>query len=89
MSQIYKVYILSEQNENENEIFAIKPSLDGFNNFKEQIFTRLPKLQVHSLKFYYKGMCSHFLNFFFFSFFVCALFYAQFNFFRIFLISNS
>lgn len=59
MSRIYKVCIVGS--DGANEVFAIKPYLESFDSFKEEIFIRLPHLKSQDLKFYYEGKCcSHF-----------------------------
>lgn len=72
MSRIYK--ILFDNGSGTKEMFAIKPFLERLDDFKDEIFIRMPELKNKSLKFYYEGECgSHFgtqFPFFFFHFFV-------------------
>lgn len=58
MSQVYK--ILFDNGSGKKEMFAIKPFLGRFDNFKDEIFIRMPELKNKSLKFYYEGKCGHF-----------------------------
>lgn len=60
MPQIYKVCVLNHLNDNSNEVFAIKPYLDSFDSFKEEIYIRMPELKNQQFRIYYEGKCSHF-----------------------------
>lgn len=60
MPQIYKVCVLNHLNDNSNEVFAIKPYLDSFDSFKDEIYIRLPELKNQQFRIYYEGKCSHF-----------------------------
>lgn len=55
MSRIFKICIVNFPVEGANEVFLIKPTTDGFNNFQEEIFNRLPELKTQNLKIYYEG----------------------------------
>lgn len=54
MSRIYKVAICVGPSA-DKEIFAIKPYLESFDSFKEEIFIRKPELKNQPLKIYYTG----------------------------------
>lgn len=69
MSRIYKVSF--ENGSGKKEVFAIKPYLENFDSFKEEIFIRMPELKNKSLKFFYEGEYGHF-GILFFSFFAEA-----------------
>lgn len=60
MPQIYKVCVLNHLNDNSNEVFAIKPYLESFDSFKDEIFIRMPELKNQQFRIYYEGKCSHF-----------------------------
>lgn len=52
MSRIFKVCILGPDG---SETIAIKPCIKKFENFKEEIFIRLPELKSQTFKIYYHG----------------------------------
>lgn len=58
MSRIYKVSF--DNGLGKKEVFAIKPYLENFDSFKEEIFIRMPELKAKTLKFFYEGKCGHF-----------------------------
>lgn len=60
MPQIYKVCVLNSLSDNANEVFAIKPYLESFDSFKDEIYIRMPELKNQPFRIYYEGMCSHF-----------------------------
>lgn len=60
MSRIYKICVINQSTENANEVFAIKPYLESFDSFKDEIYIRMPELKSQPLKIYYQGTCSHF-----------------------------
>lgn len=51
---IYKVCVVNQSNESANEVFAIKPYLESFDSFKDEIFIRMPELKNQKLKIYYQ-----------------------------------
>lgn len=55
MSRIYKICLLNQSNENGCEVFAIKPYLESFDSFKDEIFIRMPELKNQPIKIYYQG----------------------------------
>lgn len=59
MPRIYKICIVNPSNESANEMFAIKPYLESFDSFKDEIFIRMPELKNQTLKIYYQGKCGH------------------------------
>lgn len=59
---IYKVCVVNQSNEGANEVFAIKPYLESFDSFKDEIFIRMPELKNQTLKIYYQGKCAAILN---------------------------
>lgn len=59
MSRIYKVCVVSGPNEVGKDIFAIKPYLDSFESFKEEIFIRKAEMKNTPFKLYYRGKCGH------------------------------
>lgn len=60
MPQIYKVCVLNHLSDNSNEVFAIKPYLESFDSFKDEIYIRMPELKNQQFRIYYEGTCSHF-----------------------------
>lgn len=75
MTKIYKVVILNHPLEGSNEVFAIKPYLESFDSFKEEIFIRMPELKSQTLKLFYEGKCSAILSNLLI-FFFCKLVFA-------------
>lgn len=59
MSQIYNICVVGHPKESENKLFAIKPNVNNFDTFKNEIFIRMPELMDHSLTFFYQGKCIH------------------------------
>lgn len=55
MSRIYKICVIGFPFDGANEVFAIKPYLESFDSFKEEIFIRMPDLKTQNLKIYYEG----------------------------------
>lgn len=55
MSRIYKICVVNNLTENTGEVFAIKPYLESFDSFKDEIFIRMPELKNQALKIYYQG----------------------------------
>lgn len=53
MPQIYKVCVISS-NDNANEVFAIKPYLESFDSFKDEIYIRMPELKNQPFRIYYE-----------------------------------
>lgn len=53
MSKYYKVSI--QEKSVATEMFAVKPYLDSFDCFKEEIFIRKPELREKNLRFSYYG----------------------------------
>lgn len=54
MSRIYKICIVNSQSEKAGEVFAIKPYLESFDSFKDEIFIRMPELKNQPLKIFYQ-----------------------------------
>lgn len=52
MSRIFKVSILGPDG---SETIAIKPCIKKYENFKEEIFIRLPELKNKNFKIFYHG----------------------------------
>lgn len=65
MSTIYKVFVLDHPVEGNRDAICVKPYLDNFENFKEEIFIRFPELRDAQLNIFYEGGCCHFLFYFF------------------------
>lgn len=59
MSRIYKICVVNNSNETASDVFAIKPYLESFDSFKDEIFIRMPELKNQQLKIIYRGECGH------------------------------
>lgn len=59
MSRIYKIFIVNNVNETEGDVFAIKPYLESYDSFKDEIYIRMPELKNQQLKIVYRGKCGH------------------------------
>lgn len=57
MSRIYKICVVNNLTENTGEVFAIKPYLESFDSFKDEIYIRMPELKTQPMKIYYQGKC--------------------------------
>lgn len=66
MAKIYKVYICDSLTEDVNDIICFRPSGDGFADFMEEIFSRMPGLRTENLKVFYEGKSKHFYVLFIF-----------------------
>lgn len=58
---MYKIYFLNKIDESAINVIAVKSMPESFDNFKNYIFGRFPPLMGQPMKFYYKGMCGHFV----------------------------
>ncbi|XP_031624754.1 sequestosome-1 [Contarinia nasturtii] len=54
MSRIYKICVVNNLTESAGEVFAVKPYLESFDSFKDEIFIRMPELKNQPLKIYYQ-----------------------------------
>ncbi|XP_055303023.1 protein ref(2)P-like [Sitodiplosis mosellana] len=52
--RIYKICVVNNLAETAGEMFAVKPYLETFDSFKDEIFIRMPELKSQALKIYYQ-----------------------------------
>lgn len=55
MANIYKVAIFDRETEDVKDMICFRPSGDGFGDFMEEIFSRMPYLRSENLKLFYEG----------------------------------
>lgn len=69
MSQNFKIVV--ESNNQRKRVFIIKPYLYDFDNFKNEIFLRMPQLKGKLLEYFYEGQLEGFFIYLFHSIYLC------------------